>query len=372
MIITIFTDGDATKLSTWSNVPYFLSTTLENKGHIVNRVNTSSFALFKKLYNHTISKFLNLFYPNHAYQFERTRFYNWIINNKIQKEIRKTDNADLFIIMDFSFYNECNNIPTITFSDWSYEYYIKERCKRNPYFFEYSYLRRQAEALKKATVVVSLFELCANYIKRQSPTSNVKFLGGNVINMMRKPTLHQDKIIEAKRNNISILFIGMKKYQSGAQLLVDTFPLIKQKYPHAKLHIVGLTNNDLYNLSEGIACYGYLHKDNPQECQLYYNLLEKATVFVNPTEQWAGYSSMIEAMYFYTPIVVSPYEEFTNEFGKSITFGIYNTDFNVNTLANSILKILQNERYDYFCIKAHERVKDYTWDNYVEHLLQII
>lgn len=372
MNITIFTDGDATKLSTWSNVPYFLSTTLENKGHIVNRVNTSSFALLRKLYNHTFSKFLNLFYPNHAYQFERTKIYNWLVDRKIQHQIRKTSEVDLFIIMDFSFYNKCNNIPTITFSDWSYEYYIKDRCKREPYFFENSYLKRQDEALKKATVVISLFERCANYIKQQCPTSNVKFLGGNVINMMRKPALQQNEIIKLKKRNISILFIGMKKYQSGAQLLVDSFVLIKQIFPKANLHIIGLTNNDLCKLSEGITCYGYLHKDNPQECRLYYELLEKATIFVNPTEQWGGYSSMIEAMFFYTPIVVSPYKEFTNEFGEVINFGSYNTVFNANSLTNSILKILRNENYDNFCINAHERVKDYTWDNFVDHLLQLI
>ena len=37
--ITIFTYGDSNKISTWSNVPYFFTTTLEKKGIIVNRIN---------------------------------------------------------------------------------------------------------------------------------------------------------------------------------------------------------------------------------------------------------------------------------------------------------------------------------------------
>ena len=97
--------------------------------------------------------------------------------------------------------------------------------------------------------------------------------------------------------------------------------------------------------------------------------MQKASVFVNPTEKWAGYSSTIEAMYYYTPVVVSPYEEFVGEFGKQINFGVYNKVFSKESLATSILSIFNADNYDELCLNAHNRVKDYTWDNYVERLL---
>ena len=43
--IFIFTEGDSNKLAVWSNVPYFLSTTLEKKGYNVVRVDFSVWKL---------------------------------------------------------------------------------------------------------------------------------------------------------------------------------------------------------------------------------------------------------------------------------------------------------------------------------------
>lgn len=367
--IYIFTEGDSNELATWSNVPYFLSTTLEKKGYNVIRVDFSVWNLLKKIWNHTVSPLLDIFYPTHAYQFERTWLYNWFAERKIGNVVKKARNIDLIIIMNFSFYNKWNNVPTITFSDWSYDYYIRIRCQRKPYFFEKNYIERRSEAFKRNFLIVSLFKQCADYIKNRIPTANVKFLGNNVVNMIQRPPSNYKSVINQKRESYSLLFIGMKKYLSGAQLLVDTFDEIKKVFPNAELHIVGLTKADLKNLTDDIYCYGYLHKDNSKEADVYYGLMQKASVFVNPTEKWAGYSSTIEAMYYYTPVVVSPYEEFVGEFGKQINFGVYNKVFSKESLATSILSIFNADNYDELCLNAHNRVKDYTWDNYVERLL---
>lgn len=197
--ILILTEGDANKLATWSNVPYFLSTTLEKKGYNVARVDFSVWSLLKKIWNHTVSPLLDLFYPTHAYQFERTGFYNWFAERKIENAIKSKGDIDLIIIMNYSFYNKWNNVPTITFSDWSYDYYIKSRCQREPYFFEKNYIARQLEAFKRNFLIISLFKQCADWIKKQIPTANVKFLGNNVINMVQRPSLDYNSIINKKR-----------------------------------------------------------------------------------------------------------------------------------------------------------------------------
>ena len=372
MVIYLFTEGDASKLAAWSNVPYFLSTTLEKKGHKVVRVNISAISFVRKVYNHTISRLLEIPFSQHAYQFERTGLYNRLVERKLRRAIMRASDADLFIIMNFSFYNKWNKVPTITFSDWSYDYYIRERCQRQPYFFEKKYLRRQQIAIEHTTMVVSLFKRCAEYMKNQFPTAHVRFLGDNVINMMVEPEGNRDEIIKRKSREKLILFIGMKKYQSGAQLLVDAFSFIVEKVPDATLHIVGMKEGDLQNLPLNVKCYGYLHKDEAQECKLYYDLLQRASLFVNPTEHWAGYSSMVEAMYYYTPVVVSPYKEFVDEFGEDILFGKYNEVFDADSLANVMLGVLLSEDYASYCKQAHERVKNYTWSEYVGRLLEAV
>lgn len=367
--IVVFLEGDASKLSTWSNVPYFFIETLKRKGFNVDIFDISTWNVIKKLYNHSISKIIDIFFPKHACQFERTLLYNFLVERKLKKYIISDKNSDLYIIMNYTFYNKWNLVPTITFSDWSYDYFIKDRCQRQPYFFEKRYLAKQKKALENVQMAISLFEGCANYMKNQVTRANIQFLGGNVINMMQKPSKGVDEIICQKQKKIKILFIGMKKYITGAQLLVDTFLKLKNIFYDAELHIVGLTNKTLNNLTCGVTCHGYLHKDVLEECNEYYALLEQATIFVNPTEQWAGYSSMVEAMYFYTPIIVSPYKEFVEEFGTNIDFGKYNTRFSVDSLLDSLLDILQSDFYSDMCKNAHCKVENFTWDNYVQRLL---
>ena len=76
-------------------------------------------------------------------------------------------------------------------------------------------------------------------------------------------------------------------------------------------------------------------------------------------------------MYFYTPIVVSNYPSFVSEFGEDIDFGYYVRNQNPDTLYESINRILDNQEYNLMAQKAHEVVKSYTWDNYVDHFLRI-
>lgn len=52
--INVFTNGDALKLSTWSNFPYFFTETLEEKGIKVNRINIQPNKIFKTIYRFTI------------------------------------------------------------------------------------------------------------------------------------------------------------------------------------------------------------------------------------------------------------------------------------------------------------------------------
>ena len=67
---------------------------------------------------------------------------------------------------------------------------------------------------------------------------------------------------------------------------------------------------------------GTYGKTSPER-EKYYNLLKSARVLINPASKWGGYSSTIEAMYYGCPIIVSPYDDFIEEFGKLIPFGYY-------------------------------------------------
>lgn len=126
------------------------------------------------------------------------------------------------------------------------------------------------------------------------------------------------------------------------------------------------------NLPFNVYCHGYLRKNNIKERKLYYDLLISAKVLINPTPLWAGYSSIVEGMFFYTPIVVTPFKDFVDEFGINIDFGVYNEIFSAEVLSQNILSVIHSHSYLDFCKKAHERVKSYTWDIYIDKLLKLM
>lgn len=71
-------------------------------------------------------------------------------------------------------------------------------------------------------------------------------------------------------------------------------------------------------------------------------------------------------MYFYCPVVVHPYGHFVSEFGENIDFGTYNSDFTPEGVAASLEQVITSPTYESYCRNAHERVKEYTWDKYID------
>ena len=116
----------------------------------------------------------------------------------------------------------------------------------------------------------------------------------------------------------------------------------------------------------------FLNKSEERDRKIYYDLLLGAKVLVNANPKWGAFSSTVEAMYYYTPVIVSPYQDFVKNFGEKIDFGVYNQDFTAISLANDIKSILISNKYKDLCNIAHEKVKTYTWDNYTDKLLNLI
>lgn len=365
--LLFFSIGDSNSLSTWSNVPFFFAKTLEKHGIIVHRYNlaqqekTSILLLYKIWF-----KILRYIYPNHVQNYRRTRNFKKQAFNIIKQAVSEHPNVDCCLFMGYDFYNKFSAIPTVLFSDWTSDMYF-ERVKRRAYWFEKRYVKQQSTAIEHASLVFSLFEICAKELQTKHPKIPICFLGKNVINAFQDPN---EQIVKEKKSG-KILFIGGRKYINGAKALLAAFNLIAKDNPQMTLHIIGMQEKlfpDMRYDANKVHFYGYLRKDVEAEMNLYYKLLSTAQIFVNPSPQWGGYSSTIEAMYFYTPIIVSPYEEFVNEFGEKLNFGLYVND-TIDSLAKSIISIVQNPNYTKLCFNAHEQVSQYTWSHYIEKFL---
>lgn len=171
-----------------------------------------------------------------------------------------------------------------------------------------------------------------------------------------------------------ILFVGKPNYAAGATLLVEAFKIVRSRIPGASLHLVGLNACDLNidEIPDGMRFYGYLRKDVKEECREYYSLLQRASLFVNPTPVWAGYSSTIEAMHYYTPVVVTKYADFADEFGEDINFGEYTVSEGAEELAERLVRLMESSRYKEMCMRSHEAVSGYAWGAYVDDFISEI
>ena len=387
--VLFFINGDANNANVWSNVPFCFSHALENNGITVHRIDYSMPSSFVKFYDLVIRRILDgLTIRKLRFPYLRiTRLFKFFAERKIKKAILQYPQTDLCLFMGYGFYNKWNNVPSLLFSDWTTEMDIQK--KRKPNFLEERIIRQEEEAINHAEYVVSLFPVCCEEMKKKYPKANIRFLGGNVINDLSGIRLKRreergerreektskeifvEDLIETKSNSKKLLFIGRKTtYLEAAKKLLEAYKLLKEEeqYGNLELDIVGCAESDFSSLPEGVTCYGFLNKSQEQDRKTYYDLLLGAKVLVNANPKWGAFSSTVEAMYYYTPVIVSPYQDFVKNFGEKIDFGVYNQDFTAESIANDIKSVINSDYYTEMCNFAHEKVKTYTWENYVKQL----
>lgn len=370
-IVNVFTDGDSTDPSVWSNVPFLLCHTLESKGVKVNRINYKSLSDPLSRFAALLCDFVyRHFDRRHGRGYLYAKIYYALVDRKIRRGGRKYS-ADL----DITPYN-CGNRhspqPTLLLGDWTQEYLYRVRLRREPEGYQRFYATRQHEVIEQSDCVVSLFAACAEDMRVRYCNPNIFHLGRNVVNNLCSKPLDAAEIVRTKEASHRILFVGKRHYIDAARQLVRIFDRITTHYPDASLDLVGLNAADLgMPLPASVHCHGYLHKGISAQCETYYHLLSEARVFVNTTSLWGGYSSTVEAMYFYTPVVVAPYKEFIAEFGEEIPFGGYCSDREDELLCEHLLALFECKGYVDCSLAAHQAVAGYTWDEYVNALLAL-
>ncbi|HMZ93535.1 MAG TPA: glycosyltransferase [Chitinophagales bacterium] len=364
--INVFTNGDARKLSTWSNFPYFFTETLKEKGIKVNYVNIQPNKFLKNIYNFTIDKGLKKTKQHNAFDYYRTPINRFFANKIIQSAIKKFPNADANLFLNFSFSAKpYSNKPTILFGDWTYEHYFPHFKKRKPGRLEQTFIDAENQCIENADAVFVMFPKMAEIIKNRYNNKNIFYLGGYFINA--KVEKNAETILAKKTNSNKILFIGTIKYKEGVLTLIEAVEILRQQNHHLEIHIIGMKKSDFSKLPDDVFCYGYLDKAKAKDLHIYNELMESAKMIVNTTPKWSGFSSVIEAMSFYNPIITIPYDDFIETFDKKINFGIYNQS--PETLADDILNIIQDKNYATLCQNAHLAVKDFTWSNYIDRFL---
>jgi glycosyltransferase involved in cell wall biosynthesis len=368
--VTVFSDGDSSRLDTWSNVPYFFTETLMSKGIVVNRVNLRASRTLNRFFNRTFLRVLKWFKPESTYNYFRSLSHYLYLRRLIRKSIRQFPGSDAYIFLTFSFSSVgLTTKPTVLFCDWTYDHHLKYFSGRKPDFFERQSLRREEAQIENADLVISLFPKVTNDMKERYLNPRIVHCG-NVINALHP--VRGPEVIQLKSTSNSLLFIGSNKYIEGARTLIEAFIRLKTQHLGLVLHIVGMTEPELPSLPPDVHCHGYLDKGSAVESELYYELIREAKIFINTNPKWGAFSASVEAMYFHTPVVVAPYDDFIETFGQQIDFGRYCDENTAERVAACITDILTDTDYESLCRHAHRAVEAFTWSNYVDRVTALI
>lgn len=367
--INVFTNGDARKLSTWSNFPYFFTESLKSKGIKVNYINTQPNRILKNIYKFSIWQILKRIKKYDSYDYYRTKTNRIFANRIIENGVKKYPNADANLFLNFSFSAKpFSSKPTILFGDWTYELYFKQFKIRKPSNLEQSFIDAENNCIENANAVFVMFPKMAKLIQARYKNPNIYNLSGYFINSTQ--AINADDIIQQKLLSYKLLFIGTIKYIEGANILIDAVSKLLPKYPKLEVHIIGMKSSDFNKLPDFVHCYGYLDKAKNDDRNAYNNLMQSAKMIVNTTPKWSGFSSVIEAMYFYNPVITTAYDDFLETFDTPINFGILNESN--NTLAEEISNIIEDKNYTQLCTNAHEAVKDFTWEKYINKFIKVL
>lgn len=365
--VTVFSNGDSSKLSTWSNVPYFFTETLLSKGIRVNRVDLSPNALLRNIFNKSVYRFARWLNEDTTYSYFRSFMHFADVRMRIRKAVNQHPSSDAFIFLTFSFSSAgLTNKPTIQFCDWTYDHYFRYFRERMPDYFEKQCINRENSQIERSDLVIALFPSTAKSMRKRYTNKNIHYIG-NVVNSLYDAT--DSSAPKRKKDSNNLLFVGSRKYIDGARSLIIAFLNVKQVYPQLRLHIIGINSADFESLPEGVYCYGYLDKGKDTDRDVYYELLREARLFINTTPKWGAFSAAVEAMHFYTPVITSPHDDFVETFGCEINFGYYCENNSPLLIQHYIMKLLNDNSYESLCINAHKSVEMFTWSAFIDKFL---
>lgn len=372
--ITLITIGNPMYLETWSGVPYFLLKELQSKGYNVNVIDLEPNRYIKIIYNIIVLPIISLFIKRGELSIYRSIFFLIYQHYVLKKKLYYFKNVDIIIGLSYNIMPPKASIPVLLFSDWPFLYKLKREGVELNWYHKF-YTNREIKCMRNASRVISLFPTCANYINKVLGEEKAISLGINVVNNFSSEP--RELLVSQKVKTRRIVFIGRSHYLQGAIALILSYVELKNIFPEIVIDIIGITKDDILqcgiklNAVDNINFWGYLDKGDIEQCKIYYNILRNASLYVNTSNGWVGYTSMVEAMYYYTPVVVSPVPEFLEEFGEDIDFGVY--CHSSEELVGIIKTIFSNEeKFDKLCKNAHKRVSEYTWSNFIDRLLDCV
>lgn len=361
--VIVYSNGDSNDLSTWSNVPYFFCRELEKRGIKVDRVNIhvdkgSVLSVFFRLYSKLKKKIIEFKKKNGTmYRYNKSDYYYSRVMKKMKEGRKRYSEADAEIAFDLMNNNK-SDIPFVMIGDWTIEYRLKNKYHREADKHEKKLIDKQYDNLSRADMAVSIFPGCSELMKEH--LSNV-FYFGHVVNSMNEYVPDKNKYKSER-----VLFIGKEKYKEGLNKLIKVVKKYNGEFNKSvRISVIGMKESDV-NSEDVCDFFGYLNKTNEKERELYYRLIGEAKLMANVTSDWNGVSSLFEALYHGTPILVSRNRELELLIGEKDYCRFCDND---DELYSNFMSLMNGDDYNKISQAAHEFGEMYRWNKFMDKFL---
>lgn len=376
MEVTIISYGDSNNINVWSNFPYFICKGFEENKIVVNRVNLLQFfPHIEFLFDNTITKLVKLFDRKSTYSFYRSTFYLKFLSEYIcKKVIRQYPNSDFYISLNFDICpNKYTKKTCINMCDWTYEFSVKKDInKQHINFLERKGIKNQNDIIFRADIIVCFRKECSDFLKQTYTLLNIIDYEFNAVNCDIE-SFDEKKIISDKLSSNSVTFLGSSRYKYGASELVKAINYINN-YRKVYCIFIGLEKKDLeefhLELNENMIFYGKLDKNDTRQRNLYYNTILSSRICVNTNPGFVSIASIQEAIYLYTPVIISKHLQTITALGDDMQYGLYTE----NTASNIVKCIdyffsLKDDEYVKQCLFNHNQLSSWTWHNAIKQFL---
>lgn len=310
LTINLFTVGDASDVSTWSNLPYFLSEAMLAHSVTVRRINLIPerrlmYWVYRRLHHKIDGLSKRLLDRPRPTDLFRDPLARKLINRQIRRAMTEHPAADFNFFFTYSYSSKpYSATPTVHLGDICYQHAMRDRGLPIRARDERAIANEKAN-LSGASLVLGTNKPCCDFLRQHYGVAGArKLLGG--INLDWQAPDDVPEYLNGKWASRRVLFIGRGVHKRGVDLLVQAFERFNQgRAEPFGLTLVGINAGEIGALPSGVDCIGYLNKNDPAGLARYTALLESATMFVMPMREGPPPGVIKEALLTGTPVILS-------------------------------------------------------------------
>ena len=369
MKIYFCTTASSKNYKSWSNIPYLLHRNLEKRGYVVKNYVMREVEPLKTVFNFPIRVLNKFFKLGTTYFYVRTPvhfFFTYLYSRCIGLMSAK---QDVMIVQGFSYPSHNGKNRQIVLGDWPSEYLFEKFLRRQPSRLERKSIDRENAVIEAADAVITLFPNVREYMLRKYKNKNI-YCFGNVVNVDDDVGVPAD-IQQRKINSNRLLFVGQPFYLPGALELIAAVRSLRGKGVDCEVDIIGIDACLIGAEYAWLKVHGYLDKEKPEDKRKYYELLSNARLFVNTTPGWSGFQALMEAMYFYNPIVVRPNESLSSYFPNLKELAYILEEGGVSLVALLLRSFSDGARYQSMSKVSRQSVEASTRSNFTDGVIRL-